>query len=70
MGWCGISSESLGREHNRVAAGTPYDNHGGGAGRRRSPGPSARVGVGEIRTLERVFNTMAGSLGDARAEWA
>jgi hypothetical protein len=20
MGWCGISSESLGREHNRVAA--------------------------------------------------
>jgi hypothetical protein len=70
MGWCGISSESLGREHNRVAAGTPYDNHGAGAGRRRSPGPSTRVRVGEIRTLERAFNTMAGSLGDARAEWA
>jgi methyl-accepting chemotaxis protein len=27
-------------------------------------------GWGEIRTLERAFNTMAGSLGDARAEWA
>jgi hypothetical protein len=26
--------------------------------------------VGEIRTLERAFNTMAGSLGDARAELA
>jgi hypothetical protein len=46
--------------------GTPYDNHGGAARRRRSPGPSARVGVGETRTPERSFNTMAGSLGDAR----
>lgn len=27
-------------------------------------------GVGEIRTLARAFNTMAGSLGDARAELA
>ena len=26
--------------------------------------------MGEIRTLERAFNTMAGSLGDARAELA
>jgi hypothetical protein len=26
--------------------------------------------VGEIRTLERAFNTMASSLGDARAELA
>jgi hypothetical protein len=40
---------------NTIASqpGTPYDNPGGAAGRRRSPGPNARVGVGKIRTLER-----------------
>ena len=56
---------------NTIASqrGTPYDNHGGAAGRRGSPGPSARVGGGRD-PLKRAFNTMAGSVGDARAELA
>jgi hypothetical protein len=70
MGRCVSPAKALVANTIASERGTPYDNHGGAARRRRSPGPSARVAEGEIRTPERAFNTMAGSLGDAHAELA